>query len=222
MIGKLFPLDVVTITASSNDLPGMLYPEEAALVERAVWKRRQEFTVGRLCAREALRQLGIRNFPLLVGKHREPLWPPGVVGSLSHCNGYCGVAVARCGSIIGLGLDVEPAEHVASEIIDLICTPDEKRWLSSQPDSRHFYWDKLIFSAKESVYKCYFPLTRHQLDFKDLEIQIAPQSGRFWGTLLVVPPAGLPDVRVFPGRFSFNDTHIFTAVTLTADDDPTA
>ena len=90
----LFPAGVVAVTATSKMLHGILYPEEAASIKRAVPKRWREFTAGRLCAREALRRLGIERHPILVGEHREPLWPSGVVGTLSHCDDCYGAAVA--------------------------------------------------------------------------------------------------------------------------------
>ena len=70
-----------------------LYPEEAMAIERAVDKRRAEFTRGRACAREALSELGVPPQPIPVGTHRQPVWPLGVVGSITHCKGLV-VAVA--------------------------------------------------------------------------------------------------------------------------------
>ena len=80
---------------------------------------------------------------------------------------------------------------------------------------RH-YWPKVIFSAKESVYKCYFPLARNYLDFQDVELHISPQSGQFSAMISAAAPPALSDVRVLCGRFAVNDTHVFTAITLTS------
>ena len=85
-----------------------LHPEEAACVRRSVEKRRLEFSAGRFCARMALSQLGVHDFSLLPDADRVPLWPPGVVGSISHCSGLAVAAVARSESVKSIGVDVEP------------------------------------------------------------------------------------------------------------------
>lgn len=216
MIETLFPPDVVTVIATPDMWDGALYPEEAAIVRGAVLKRKREFAAGRLCARKALHRLGIQNYPLVVGENREPLWPTGIVGSLSHCLDYCGVAVSFRDPIIGIGLDVEPIQPLTPETIDLCFTSPERAWLISNGGLTHDYWPKVIFSAKESVYKCYFPLARNYLDFQDVELHISPQSGQFSAMISAAAPPALSDVRVLCGRFAVNDTHVFTAITLTS------
>ena len=65
--------EIITVGADISTLVGELYPEEESFIANAQHKRRREFTAGRLCAREALSHLGINNFPILVGKNREPI-----------------------------------------------------------------------------------------------------------------------------------------------------
>jgi 4'-phosphopantetheinyl transferase EntD len=62
-------------------------------------------------ARSALAQLGVRPAPITSVRRGEPIWPPGVVGSRTHCTRYRGVAVARDDLIAAIGIDAEP--HVA-------------------------------------------------------------------------------------------------------------
>ena len=86
-----------------------LRPDEARFVADAVDARRREFALGRSLAHEALRAIGAPAGPIEVGAHREPLWPAGTVGSITHCDGYVGAAVAARGDVRSVGVDAEPA-----------------------------------------------------------------------------------------------------------------
>jgi 4'-phosphopantetheinyl transferase EntD len=216
MINRLFSPEVVTQVASPDIWDESLYPEEEALTTNMVPIRKREFTAGRLCVRKALDRLGIQNFPVLVGENREPLWPPGIIGSVSHCKGFCGAVVARRGSIISIGLDVEPLEPMTTDVLSLVCTPGEKEWLLSDTGPHRLLWPKLVFSAKESAFKCYFPLSQTYLDFQDVEVRINPDNGSFSVSLLIPPPPTLAGVRVLNGRFSSNDDFVYTGVDITS------
>jgi 4'-phosphopantetheinyl transferase EntD len=214
VISTLFSDPVVTVRATEAMGSGELMPEEAACIRRAVAKRRREFTAGRLCAREALASLGIHDFPLVVGEARVPVWPPGVVGSISHCKGFCGVAVARQGEVVGLGLDVERAEPIEPELLVRICTPRERERLATRagaPDP-----GKLTFCAKESFYKCYFPLTRTFLGFQDVEVEFEPELRRFRARLVRADAPSICGVRELEGRLAWSDALAFAGVTLRA------
>ena len=109
MIAQLFPENVHTVTATGDAESPPLLPEEERCIGRAAGKRRREFAAGRACARKALQHFGIYGHPLVVGADRAPVWPPNIVGSITHCDGFVGVAVARQGVIRGIGLDAERA-----------------------------------------------------------------------------------------------------------------
>jgi 4'-phosphopantetheinyl transferase EntD len=215
MIDTLFGDPVVTVTATPAMFSGALLPEEAACVERAVAKRRREFTAGRLCAREALAKLGVHGFPLVVGEARVPVWPQDVVGSITHCAGYCGVAVARRGPVLGLGLDVERAEALEPELLARIATAEERRRLADLPAREGSPdWGKLTFCAKESFYKCYFPLARAFLGFQDVEIAFEAEARRFRGRLLRADAPAVCGLRELEGRFAWSPELVFAGVTL--------
>ncbi len=221
MIGTLFPGSVVTLEATAEMWSAPLLPEEeACLSPRAVAKRRREFAAGRACARAALARLGVRDFPLRVESDRSPLWPRGIVGSLSHCGDYCGVAVARKGSIAGLGLDVERARPLQDRVALMICTEAERTRLAALPDLPPGLWAMVVFCAKESTYKCFYPLARMFLDFHDVEIDLEPAAGAFTARVLkargAAGGAADPPVRALHGRFAWNDAYVFAGVTLTA------
>jgi 4'-phosphopantetheinyl transferase EntD len=167
-ISAILPREVAHFETTCEDLSGELFPEEIPAIANAVTKRVREFTTGRNCARKALCRLGMAPSPIGVGPRNQPLWPPGIVGSITHCQGYVAAAVGRCGAIAGLGIDAEPHEDLPDDIVSLIGTEMECSWLSTAPHGIH--WDRLLFSAKESVFKAQFPLTGVWLEFGEIEI----------------------------------------------------
>jgi 4'-phosphopantetheinyl transferase EntD len=225
LLASLFPPGVVAVsTRETGDLDDLddLDDLERAIVRHAGNKRQREFAAGRHCARTALAQLGIRGFAVLSDAQRAPIWPDGIVGSITHCRGYCAAAVAPDGVAHSLGIDVEVSEALAAPIVERICTPDERRRLSELPTLSGVDWGKLTFSAKESVYKCYFPLARTVLGFRDVELDIAPDAGRFSARLIRENAPSAAGARHFDGYFGIGESHVLTAVTLQAAADSTA
>ncbi|HEU5181867.1 MAG TPA: 4'-phosphopantetheinyl transferase superfamily protein [Candidatus Polarisedimenticolia bacterium] len=212
MLETLLPAEVRIRKLSEEVDPALLYPEEAACIAAAVPARRREFAQGRLCARRALADLEIRHFPLLAGKDRAPIWPPGVVGSLTHCGGICAAAVARADRIAGVGIDIESAEPLGDDLLRLVCVPAERARLDASPESSRGLRAKLLFSAKESVFKCFHPLTGVFLDFLDCEITIDDDAGDF---IAVLSHPQLPETlrgTDLRGRFARDSRHLFTGI----------
>jgi 4'-phosphopantetheinyl transferase EntD len=165
---------VVTVTQSELAGTPALMPEEGSYLARAVPARVLEFTTGRSCARAALAQLGCPPVAIAVGDQREPLWPPGFIGSITHCKGHCAAAAARWApgmahAIASLGLDAEPALPLPEDVARMVCSDGERGWIEEHRQDG-LPWDRLVFSAKESVFKCIFPITRHFLDFHEVEL----------------------------------------------------
>jgi len=150
-----------------------LFPEEAQSIARAVSSRRQQFTAGRLLARQAWQTLGVAPRALLSDEQRVPCWPAGLVGSITHTHGWCAAAVARIEQIDALGADVEAATPLDRGLWERICRPEELRWLATQPAPRAGLLAKAFFSAKESIYKALFPSVRTFLDFQAMHIEFA-------------------------------------------------
>lgn len=160
----------VTDPREVNDL----WPQEAAAMTRAIPTRRAEFAAGRSAARAAMVELGVPPAAIPIGPDRAPVWPAGLTGSIAHCDGYCIAAVAYKDSIKTLGIDIEPATPLAPDLIDIICTPAERAWLTEQPDPG--LTAKMIFSAKEAVYKAQYPLTGSIIGFDAVTLTMGNDS----------------------------------------------
>lgn len=143
---------------------------ERALVSNAVEKRRQQFATGRFLARDLLREIG--SGVEAIGQHldRTPIWPDGIVGSISHCDDLCAAAVAKIDNgVRSIGVDVEPAQPVAEEIWLEIANREElERWEFCQDDVALRI--RRLFSAKEAAYKCVYPSCQQFIGFHDVEI----------------------------------------------------
>lgn len=170
-IEALFRQGVVAFAIPGLGEPPPLLPAEAAAVERADSQRRREFAAGRACGRAALGVLGQPGAVLPVGPDRRPVWPPGVIGSITHTAGLCGAAVARCGDLLSLGLDAQAIGEVDEEIWPSICTHGElARLIALAPGARQKA-AALVFTAKEAFFKAHFEITAAAADFTDVVVR---------------------------------------------------
>jgi 4'-phosphopantetheinyl transferase EntD len=214
VIEQIFPAGVACAEAFTDPPDAGLFPEEEALVAKAVEKRRREFTTARGCARSALAALGVPPAPILAGERGAPRWPPGFVGSITHCAGYRAAAVARARDMLTIGLDAEPDQVLPDGVLAVISLPGERARLGDLAvTAPGTCWDRLLFSAKESVYKAWFPLTRRRLGFEDADIIVNPADGTFEARLLVAAPVvGGSMLAGFTGRWLASDGLILTAI----------
>jgi 4'-phosphopantetheinyl transferase EntD len=178
-IARLFDRAVTVCQAPVALVDTQLFSEELAHVATAVPKRRAEFGTARVCARKALATLGFEPRALVPGFDRAPVWPRGVTGSISHTHDWCAVVVCLTTQASSVGLDLERDCCIGQDLEPVICTPREREWLAAAPSATRQRLRTLLFSAKEAVYKCQYPLTRRMLDFLDLELEIEPELGRF-------------------------------------------
>ncbi|MGW9494244.1 4'-phosphopantetheinyl transferase family protein [Streptomyces prasinus] len=184
MIGELLPGTVVVVEAYGDEgADALLYPEEAAVVARAVDKRRREFTAVRSCARRAMEKLGVPPRPVLPGERGAPGWPDGLTGSMTHCAGYCAAALVRTGDLASLGIDAEVRGPLPEGVMSSVALPEEAERIGRLAVERPGVpWDRLLFSAKEAVYKAWFPLTGKWLDFMEADIELFTGPGDGGGT----------------------------------------
>jgi 4'-phosphopantetheinyl transferase EntD len=201
-----------------HDAPeSAMFSAEAAAVAGAVDERRREFGTVRYCARQALRQLGVPAGPILPDVDRAPRWPAGVVGSMTHCAGYRAAVVARSGDLRGVGIDAEPDAPLPRAALDLVLRDDERARLSAlAEEDPGLHWDRILFCAKEAVYKAWFPLTRRWLDFPDVSVTVSPH-GTFVARLEVRGPrvAGVP-LKGFAGRWTAGHGLVLAATSVKA------
>lgn len=183
MMEQLLPTAVRTGEAFSDRTGIVLFPEEESVIERAVEKRRREFTTVRACAREALEAMGLPPVPILPGVRGAPNWPRDVVGSMTHCDGYRAASVARSADFDSIGIDAEPNVPLPDGVLDTISVPEDFACLK-RVASTGVAADRLLFSAKESVYKAWFPLAQRWLGFDDATVTLRT-DGTFTARLLI-------------------------------------
>lgn len=199
------------------DYSDKLFPQEKQSVDGAVVSRLQEFSTGRECARRALASLGIAAVPIMANRDRSPNWPEGVIGSITHTNSHCAVAVAPSGEPYdAIGLDLENIENFSIELIDTICLEEERRWLETQPIDLRPELACTIFSAKECAYKAQYPASKVFLEFSEMLVRLDIENGRFFARLLRdCDPYGVGTV--LPGHFKISDGHVASAVLVARD-----
>jgi len=189
---------------------GELLKAESDAVEGAAQTRIEQFTAGRVCAHIALARLGVATTaPILRGEDRAPIWPRGFVGSISHTDTWCAAAVARADDLRSIGIDLEPATPLKEALWRRVCTPRERDWLQSLPEPG--LAGKVLFSAKESVYKCQYPITTQFLGFHALELEI--DDGAFVATFQQAAGEFQPG-DVMSGRYLVEDGLVASACEL--------
>ncbi|WP_371501909.1 4'-phosphopantetheinyl transferase superfamily protein [Kitasatospora sp. NBC_00374] len=217
MIERILPARVAAVesTSQTGAPTADLFPEELAYIARSVPHRQAEFGAVRRCARRALAALGQPAVPLVPGPRGEPRWPAGVVGSMTHCTGYRAAALAPADEVLSLGIDAEPDLPLPDGVLEAVGRPEELPGLARLGRAHpELHADRLLFSAKESVYKAWFPLTGLMLDFSEATLAFEP-DGTFTARLLVPGPlvAGrrLPG---FEGRWTASSGLVLTAVAV--------
>lgn len=209
--------DVIPHKASLSeayvDQPGAgSFPGEESLTLGTVPARTAEIRTTRTCARTALTRLGVPPVALLRDAHGAPIWPPGIVGSMTHCAGYRGAVVSARIHHRSLGIDAEPHASIPEEILEEIVGPDERAMLSElERRWPAVCWDRLVFSAKESFYKAWYPVNSTWLDHQDVVTRIDGDHSTF--TAHAQTPGRSAS---YHGRFVITPTHLLTLVAVPA------
>ena len=218
MLVELLPARAAVVEIR-GDLPdAILFAEEKEAIGQAVEKRRREFRTGRACARAALAELGVEAQAIPSGPRGAPQWPAGIAGSITHCDGYRACAVGRQSDLTTIGIDAELDAPLPEGVIGDIALPEERLALDAlAAQEPGVSWDRLLFSAKEAVYKAWFPLAGRWLGFEDARVEIDRERGSFSARLLVPGPrVGDRELSGFSGRWLARDGLLLTAIGLAA------
>jgi enterobactin synthetase component D len=191
-----------------------LSPETRSSLPRtlrhATQKRQREFLAGRWCAEGALQRLGAGSTHVAMAEDRAPIWPDGVVGSITHTGDFAAAAVAWAADIAAVGIDseeiIDPA--TARDIADT-CMVDETTLFSVAHGRSFCEFCTFVFSAKEAVFKCLFPLTRKLLEFSDVRITSLDWNRKYFAWTTVSAHVGI-------GRLSHANGIMHTAVELSS------
>ncbi len=212
LLEGIFDASVSVAESTLSEDTTTLYPEERVAMVGAYKRRIREFTAGRSCARQAMKQLGLPEMAIPIGPDRAPIWPLGITGSISHSSTRCAAAVARhSDGIHAIGLDVEEETPLDAFFAEEICTARERDWLDQQPSGRRGELLKAIFSAKECTYKCQYQLTRRMFGFETVHIELSLAEEAFAAYFHVdVPPFRLYDR--LNGSIRFRDGHVVTGM----------
>lgn len=207
LLRALVPNDVSVAGGRVTEAQKPLFPQEKLAVARAVAKRRAEFGAGRTYARDALVALGCAPGPIPVGVARQPMWPEGFLGAITHTDKLCAVVVGRRAHFAGLGLDAEHETPLEPALIGTVCREEELSvpWGSGD-------LPKLLFVIKEAVFKAYFPATGAHLDFRDVAVSLDLQQTAFVAALTGSDKPWLAGRRAFTGRFGVVDAHLLAFV----------
>ena len=174
----------------------------------ATQKRQREFLAGRWCAEEALQCLGAGSIHVAMAEDRTPIWPDGVVGSITHTGDFAAAAVAWAADIAGVGIDSEEIiDPTAARDIADICMVDEAMLFKPAHGRSFCEFCTFVFSAKEAVFKCLFPLARKFLEFSDVRITSLDWNRRYFTWTTVTEHIGT-------GRLSLADGVVHTSVEL--------
>ena len=153
-----------------------LLPEEEACLQRVVAKRRRQFASGRHYAREAMNRLSGIDAPILRNENGRPIWPAGLIGSISHNERLAAAAVSN-GPLRGVGIDVEDVHRIGN------ARPRLQRKLFTAPERSGIRADPrqgtVLFSAKEAAYKAINPLVGRYIGFQEVEAEIEWQQSTF-------------------------------------------
>jgi enterobactin synthetase component D / holo-[acyl-carrier protein] synthase len=218
MIESIVPPGVAVQETTVPLAGAQLFPEEERVVAAAVQERREEFATARECARRALAALGVAPQAIGSGTHGQPVWPTGIVGSITHCAGYRGCAVAHGSDVQAIGIDAEPHVALPEGLERAIAVADERSMIgqlgTSAPDVK---WDRVLFSAKEATFKAWFPGGGRLLGFEDAAVRLDPVTQTFDAAFVGSGnTARLLGMEGLAGRWLVRNGLILTAVTRRA------
>ncbi len=201
----------------AQSFPGIALPER---LRDAVRKRHIEYLAGRWCAREAMRVRHPHHAARIIatGDDRAPVWPDGVVGSITHTQGFASAAVADARELRSVGVDSEELFTVerARRLASFFARPGELEALSRSGAFDEAAVASVVFSVKESVFKCLHPFVRAFFGFHAAELVALTREGELRVRLTERLTGEFREGYELAGRVVVTATHVHTAVALSA------
>lgn len=201
----------LAVSQPSEPVPAVAPGEEHLLTDAMVPARKEAFARGRAAAHAALRKLGLDHGPVLAGPGREPIWPSGASGSISHAAGFGIALVAPKVHTDGVGVDLEQLRH-APELWDQVPRAEERTWLERLEPGDREAGVLALFSAKESVFKAFFPRTGSFFGFE--MASLTPESSGFTGRLADGLDEDYPSQRSFTITCQWSGDIVLTSLLL--------
>lgn len=239
-LGDLYTLPVHALSLPVADYRDQLGEQESQALASMAEKRRHEYSSGRFCAHQVLHSAGVPrgrdgHYDIAIGQEREPCWPAATKGSITHTNQIAAAAVCVDPACRSLGLDIESVQPLDDGVLKIIAAADELTEIHDALASQQSLDSAgrsnsaavadtsacLAFSAKESVFKCLFPLYRQWLDFSQVQVRLSCVTlttaqvlhGQF-AVELTNRGAAAIDIRQLRGRFIQLQGFIITTAEL--------
>ena len=211
MIASPFPEEIGFSCCSTEEARRYkLDPEEESLLQAASNELyRSQFRAGRIAARHALEQIGMIG-PVLRGSRREPLFPDGSVGSITHSAEYSIAAAASCSAYLGIGIDLELRDRqLTHDISEVVCHKRERSWCEEKSDEKTLR-SLMIFSSKEALFKAVYQLYGSFFGFQEAHLVWNKKSSHFVAELLFQLPADLAHVKNLEVYCELSEQYIFS------------
>lgn len=208
------PLRVFFCSEFKN--PDVLFTSEKELIENCSLKRQIDFCKGRYCAHQALEKLGRSGFAILRDPHGAPIWPVGITGSISHSGDMAAAVVVEETEILAIGLDLQIRNQILPHsVLTTFFHSDEIENYLNLTESYSELFSYAVFSAKESIFKCYYMIDRSFLNLHEISVTLDWCSGTFRTRITGEHGSNL---RMFCdqliGRFGFTENYIFSTAWL--------
>jgi 4'-phosphopantetheinyl transferase EntD len=204
LLSRILPPGIVIAEIDDVGQSIVLHPGEAGYVSKSGDIRRRDFALGRHCAHVALARLSLADMAIARGANGAPIWPEGIVGSITHTKGYAAALVGHTNMFLALGVDAERIGGVTENLYSRLFTTAERMHLATRDTKERDRDATILFSAKEAVYKaCNSLAGGERISFQDVDIALNDDS---FSAKLVTSPV--------EGRFIVSENLVMTAVWL--------
>jgi len=209
----LLPEQAVCAAVYIGDAKPSQFKEEQISVKNAVLNRKSEFYAGRIAARNALKKLGVLPITIPVGPGRMPIWPEGIIGSITHTRIYAMAATAYTASLKGIGIDLEKNARITADLLEHLnssCRKDVSLKCRQALNSKGICAQTLEFSIMEASFKAYFSITQHYIEWEEVSCDIDPDTNCFTIKISDSFTPSTNNVNRIMGRFGLVDAHLIS------------